>query len=413
MKKIIIFLLCLLIVFNMFSQEKKEKKEKKVYHIASLYVAEETALVIAETDLLCSYFISKGINEDLRVNGAALMDSGQIAYADGDDVFINAGSQHGFKEGDVFLFIAKGEKIYNPVRRGKLGTYYAKKGLGKLTCLYEDKAVVTISKACNPIEVGDIVQPFKEEPVIRKKKIDYKRCRLPESAVLGNVVYSNVFPGIKRNVSGFGDYVSIDLGKAYVSRGDYVLFYKVLKPSLPPVIIGSGIVLNPEHNNATVLVLDTSEIIEIGARLVLLPEEEERVVAKEEKVPIVEPEEEAGEEPGEETLEVDVLFDLGEKTIAEEQYQQEFDRIAQFIEPKSSFIIVLRGYTCSIGGFEYNLKLSQERVEFIKELLMKRLDIEEKFFDTNFYGEKDSPFDNTTEEQRRKNRLVNIQVIGR
>ena len=73
----------------------------------------------------------------------------------------------------------------------------------------------------------------------------------------------------------------------------------------------------------------------------------------------------------------------------------------------------MRGYTCSIGGLEYNLKLSKERVDGVKAYLVSKLGVDEKLIESYFYGEKDAPYDNTSEEQRRKNRVVNIQVIGK
>jgi len=46
-------------------------------------------------------------------------------------------------------------------------------------------------------------------------------------------------------------------------------------------------------------------------------------------------------------------------------------------------------------------------------MLINEYGIAENFIESYFYGEKESPFDNTSEEQRRKNRLVHIQVIGK
>jgi outer membrane protein OmpA-like peptidoglycan-associated protein len=52
-------------------------------------------------------------------------------------------------------------------------------------------------------------------------------------------------------------------------------------------------------------------------------------------------------------------------------------------------------------------------VENIKAYLVSKLGIGENLIESYYYGEKDAPYDNTSEEQRRKNRLVNIQVIGK
>jgi outer membrane protein OmpA-like peptidoglycan-associated protein len=49
----------------------------------------------------------------------------------------------------------------------------------------------------------------------------------------------------------------------------------------------------------------------------------------------------------------------------------------------------------------------------VKAYLINTLAIPENFIEAHFYGEKDAPYDNTSEEQRRKNRAVNIQVIGK
>ena len=85
----------------------------------------------------------------------------------------------------------------------------------------------------------------------------------------------------------------------------------------------------------------------------------------------------------------------------------------EFIGSKKEFVIILRGYACSIGGVDYNLELSKKRVEEVKNYIVSNLNIAPDFIETYFYGEKDTPFDNSTEINRRKNRRVDIQVIGR
>ena len=109
---------------------------------------------------------------------------------------------------------------------------------------------------------------------------------------------------------------------------------------------------------------------------------------------------------------VNIIFDINEKTI-DSRYAELFERIKEFIISKTQYNIVLRGYTCSIGSLEYNLKLSKERVDATKEYLVKKLGVDENLIESYFYGEKDAPYDNTSEEERRKNRVVNIQVIGK
>ena len=299
MRKIIVFLILvlMLVTTTTFSQgqaeEEKVKIKRSITDFKRAYAYMEEELLISESDLYCSYFISNKMDEDLVIVGSENMDIFVNAYSDGAKMFINKGSNVGINEGDIFLILAKGKKVSNALTSKKLGTYYLKKSLAEVTCPYEDRAIVTLKKGCYPVYIGDILIPFKKQQTVFKKKINYKRCYLPQasSAIEGNVVYSNLYMDIGRGVSGSGDLLSIDLGKAMVSTGTFVLFYKLFKRDLPPLIIGSGIVINPQNTNSTVKVLDASQPLEVGAKLVVLPESKEQIRpidAKDEDIPIIE-----------------------------------------------------------------------------------------------------------------------------
>ncbi len=151
----------------------------------------------------------------------------------------------------------------------------------------------------------------------------------------------------------------------------------------------------------------------MGTRVVLLPEiEQEQLLKEGESIPIVEAlkkEKEAGKV---ESIELNILFGIGEHEI-NEKYKDELNKIKEFISDKSQYVIILRGYACSIGEFEYNLKLSQERVENVKSFLIKEYGIDENLVETYYYGEKESIYDDSIEFERRKNRRVNIEVAGK
>jgi outer membrane protein OmpA-like peptidoglycan-associated protein len=289
-----------------------------------------------------------------------------------------------------------------------------KKSLAEVTCVYEKKAIITLKKVCGNVNIGDMLIPFKEESTVFKRPVDYKNCRVPESPFEGIVVYIDFYMDLNKSTAGTFTFLSVDLGKALISKGDFVLFYRMLKKNLPPVIIGLGIVINSQNTNSTVKVLNATRPIKVGDRVVLLPDMPEQIIpAEQEDIPIVDTIKKEIEESGEEKrMEIDVLFELNKSEVKTE-YDSEFDKIKTFIEDKSQFVIILRGYTCSIGGLENNLKLSKERVDSVKKILIEKLGIDESFIETYFYGEKDAPFDNTSEEQRRKNRLVKIQLLGK
>jgi outer membrane protein OmpA-like peptidoglycan-associated protein len=409
MKKILIYLMMFVVYFNIFSQE-----QKKVYKMERAYVFQKASLLISESDLYCTFFIGKKIRKDVLIVGAQEIDLGKTQFLDHDKLVINKGSSDGIKEGSMWLILGKGKKIQNPFSHRSLGTYYLKKSLAEVTCIYEKQAIITLKKVCGNVNIGDLLIPFKEESTVFKSPVDYKQCRIPKSPFEGVVVYIDFYMDMNISTAGSFTFLSVDLGKALVSKGDFVLFYRILKRNLPPVIIGLGIVVSSQNTNSTVKVLNATRPIKVGDRVVLLPDVPVKTTpSEEEDIPIVDTIKKEIEESGDEKrMEIDVLFDLNSSEIKSE-YDSEFDKIKTFIEDKSQFVIILRGYTCSIGGFENNLKLSKERVDRVKEILIKKLGVDESFIETYFYGEKDAPFDNTSEEQRRKNRLVKIQLLGK
>jgi hypothetical protein len=161
-------------------------QDQQVLNIQKAYVYQDEVLLISETDLNCTFFITKeGISDKIRIVGTTQMDVGRLDYADGDQVFINQGGLDGFNEGDMFIVIGEGKIIRHPQRGGSLGRYYLKEALGQITCLYDHRAVLTLNKGCNPVHMGDIVLPFKPEPTVFKKKFIYTLCRIPTGSPVG------------------------------------------------------------------------------------------------------------------------------------------------------------------------------------------------------------------------------------
>jgi outer membrane protein OmpA-like peptidoglycan-associated protein len=394
-----------------------EEKVVKRYKLRKALVYREEMLMLSDTDIYCTYFIRNKIPRDLYVTGGVNMDW-MYTFSEFDRVFINKGTSEGINEGDTFLVLGEGRTITSRLTGKKLGTYYIGKSLGDVTCVYENNAEVTLRKNCHPVEVGDVLIPYKPQETIRHKKLEYRLCKLPKTPIEGRVVYIDLYLDSERDIVASNEYLTVDMGKAMLSRGDWLLFYKMYRDDLPPVIIGSGIVVHAENTNSTVKIIDDAIPIETGNYAVLLQEGSKipRFKGEEdEEFPLIEKQatqkkEEREIPEGKDVLELNILFDIDETAI-QDQYKQELEDIREFIAAKPAYEVILRGYCCSIGGFEYNLKLSQKRVEAVKKYLMETFNIKEEAFETYHYGEKEAPFDNTTEEERRKNRRVNIQVI--
>ncbi len=421
MKKTLVLVILVILAAALLSGA---EESKRVLNIQKAYVYMDEAMLISDTDLNCSYFIRDAIAEDMKIVDKHLAVAERIDYSDHDELVINKGGKDGLKEGDLLMIMGKGQVVRSVLNHDRLGRYFLKKSLATVSCIYDHQAVISLQKGCYPVNVGDIAVLYKPEKTLFAKQIDYKFCRIPANAATGTVVFSELSMGFPAESASDSQYVTVDLGEGVASKGSFLLIYRMLHSDLPLLIVGLGIVIHSENTNCTMKILDSSSDIRIRDKVVLLPKIEEGGAAGSgEKIPIVEAlqnqgqEAAAGQAQGAETgkgnvLNVDVLFDFDSKQpIAD--HAANFAAIKDFVAAKSEYLITLRGYTCSIGGEEYNLRLSSARVDTIKNILISQYGIDAARIETFFYGEKDPQFDNSSEVERRKNRLVKIEVNGK
>ena len=394
------------------------QESKKIYNLQKAYVFLEESLLISDADLNCSYFIRDDMPQDIEVV-ASYQPVGELKdFSDNAKLIIDKGSTDGLKEGDMLQIISQGKSIKD------LGYYFLKKSLAEITCLYEDQSVIELKGGCNPVNIGDFAVVFKPEKTVFAKKIDYRLCRIPANPVSGTIVYTDLSLGIPATISSTSQYVTVDLGQGVVAKGTMLLIYRILKSDLPPLIIGSGIVIHAENSNSTVKILDSNSDIRVNDQVLILPEIKKSGAAGE-NIPVVETmqaesQDKENAQPGEvqsaeqkgDTLTVDVLFEFDSK-LPKSDHSADFTAIKEFINAKSEYLVTLRGYTCSIGSEEYNLRLAQERVEGIKNILISQYGVDAAHVETFFYGEKEPLFDNSSEAERLKNRLVKIEVNGK
>jgi len=418
MKKMLVLVLFVFLAAVLLSSA---EESKKILNIQKAYIYMEEALLISDTDLNCSYFIRDEIADDIKIVSKHMAVAERIEFSDQDELVINKGAKAGLKEGDLLMILSQGQVIRNPLNHDRLGRYFLKKSLAMITCLYDNQAVISLQKGCYPINIGDIAILFKPEKTLFAKPIDYKFCRIPANGVTGTIVYSDLSMGVPGEIAGDSQYVTVDLGEGVAGQGTFLLIYRVLRSDLPPLIIGVGIVIHSENTNSTVKILDSSSDIQVRDRVVVLPRTEEGAAAEtgeKENIPIVETlqkesqrQEQATELKGN-ALNFDFLFEFDSTKLVAD-HTADFTAIKDFVAAKSEYLVTLRGYTCSIGGDEYNLRLSSERVEAIKNILISQYGIDAAHIETFFYGEKEPQFDNSSEVERRKNRLVKIEVNGK
>ncbi|MGE5341815.1 MAG: OmpA family protein [Candidatus Omnitrophota bacterium] len=372
---------------------------------------------ISDSDMNCIYIIRDKIKDAAVITGAEVQEYSKTQYSDGDRMFINKGTDQKIRDGQLYLILGEGEKVRDRISGKFLGIYHVRKGIAQVACVYDNKSVITLNRVCHPVDIGDVLIPYEPLKPLYLKKYNFRLCRLPKSPVAGTVVYSNMYMENKRVIASTNEYVTVDIGSADAFRGDWVLLYKIYDANLPPVIIGTGIIVAPEKTNSTVKIIETTLPVTMGTRALLIqgnrPMAKTETGEKKETLPVIE--EFAGKTGGEEKngIELDIQFDFDQATIRDDAKQQ-MAVISDFINAHPNYDVILRGYCCGIGGEEYNLKLSQLRVENIKQYLVSTFHIVPETIEANYYGEKGAPYDNTAEDQRRKNRLVqiNIQIVA-
>jgi outer membrane protein OmpA-like peptidoglycan-associated protein len=421
MKKNLFFVTLTLLILALAM---KAQESKKIYNLQKTYMSVEEALLISDTDLNCSYFIRDSMPQDIRIEAAYRPTDLRNDYSDQDSLIVSQGDKDGLKVGDQLMVISEGKSI------GGLGRFFLKKSLAEVTSVQEHTSVIQLKTGCHPVNIGDFAIPFKPEPNVFAKKIDYLLARIPANAIGGKIMYTDLIMGIPSSISSTSQHVTVDLGQGVVAKGTFLLICRKLKDDLPLLIVGLGIVVQAENTNSTVKILDANLDIRVNDLVMILPAGEAKATAapeteKKEGIPVVDAQQVEGQErenaqtaetqPAEavgDTLKVDILFEFDGKQ-PKSDHSADFSAIRDFIAAKSEYLVTLRGYTCSIGDEEYNLRLAKERVDAVKGILISQYGVDAAHVESFFYGEKEPLFDNSSEAERQKNRLVKIEVSGK
>lgn len=109
--------------------------------------------------------------------------------------------------------------------------------------------------------------------------------------------------------------------------------------------------------------------------------------------------------PNYEDIQLKVLFD-NDKATVKTQYYPEIKRVADFMTQHPEVTATIEGHTDSKANDNYNLKLSQRRVDAVKQVLINTYHINGNRLNSIGYGESKPIADNTTTEGRQQNRRV-------
>jgi OOP family OmpA-OmpF porin len=114
----------------------------------------------------------------------------------------------------------------------------------------------------------------------------------------------------------------------------------------------------------------------------------------------------ADPEPVKWVLNTGYMFDF-DKAVIKEHYYVLLDYIVEAMEAKPTLKFEIQGHTCSIGSKAYNQQLSERRAKAIYNYLVQK-GIDSSRLTTIGFGEERPAFSNDTEEERAKNRRVEL-----
>lgn len=98
------------------------------------------------------------------------------------------------------------------------------------------------------------------------------------------------------------------------------------------------------------------------------------------------------------------------KSSLTESSKETLDKLANIFKEYSDTNILVVGHTDSTGNSDYNMSLSKDRAFSVSYYLMDK-GIDSKRITTNWFGENQPVYDNSTAEGRSKNRRVNIAIL--
>ncbi|HEY6872681.1 MAG TPA: OmpA family protein [Geobacteraceae bacterium] len=113
--------------------------------------------------------------------------------------------------------------------------------------------------------------------------------------------------------------------------------------------------------------------------------------------------------PAQLCVSLQVEFDTG-KTDIKPRYHNEIARVGDFMKKNPTTTAVIEGHTDNVGGYAYNMKLSQMRAESVVRYLVQHFGIERSRLSAKGYGYTRRIAYNTTPEGRQKNRRINAII---
>jgi hypothetical protein len=184
--------------------------------------------VAGKSSLYCAGYIHYNRLPPMPEIVGAVEEQEQRNFANGDVVYINAGSRQGITEGQSFQIIRpRGDvKGVHKQKLGYLGTYVQEVGQLQVFKVLENTSAARIIFTCNMIVLGDLLAPIPDrESPLQRAEGDLDRFAEPSGKQTGRLMMARE----NREMPTQNDIVYIDLGSEdQIKAGDYLTIYRPL-----------------------------------------------------------------------------------------------------------------------------------------------------------------------------------------
>ena len=184
--------------------------------------------VAGESILYCAGYVRLQKLPQMPEIVGALEEQEQYTYANGDVVYLNAGSQQGIKEDQSFQIIRPRGTVkgVHKEKRGFLGIYVQEIGQLRVFKVNENTSAARITFTCDMALLGDLLAPIpdRESPLLRAGA-DLDQFAAPSGKQTGRLMMAKG----NREMVTRNDIVYIDLGgEDKINPGDYLTIYRPL-----------------------------------------------------------------------------------------------------------------------------------------------------------------------------------------
>lgn len=181
-----------------------------------------------KTRLYCAGYIRNQTMPHMPEIVGGLEEQEQRRFADGDIVYINAGSQQGIQEGQNFQIIRPRGDVKGVFRKkpGFLGTYVQEVGQLQVFKVRQNTSAAQITFTCDTALLGDLLAPVPErESPLQRTDANLDVFADPSGKATGRLIMGKD----NREMITRNDIVYIDLGSEdQVKNGDYLTIYRPL-----------------------------------------------------------------------------------------------------------------------------------------------------------------------------------------